>query len=102
MNENAVPPKEVEMDLVSKVNEAERKYKTYKFNLSLEKSILALEVDWNRVNESRINQGLPKITNEANRNHYFRVHFAKEDEQLLNLELSYRSLERELQKELSS
>lgn len=91
---------EPEMDLVDKVNEAERKYRIYKYQLALEKSQLALEVDWNRVNENRVRQGKPKITNEANRNNYFKVHFAKEDAELLNLELSYRSLERELAREL--
>ena len=89
-----------QMSLVDRVNEAEKTYRIYKHQLSLEKSIMALEVDWNKVNESRINQGKPKITNEANRNHYFKVHFAEEDAKLLNLELAYRSLERELQKEL--
>lgn len=89
-----------EVDLVKLVNNAERKYREYKHKLSLEKSILALEVDWNKVNETRINQGKPKITNEANRNHYFKVHFAEEDEILLKLELNYRSLEREFEREL--
>ena len=90
-----------QLSLVEKVNEAEYSYRLYKYQLALEKSIMALEVDWNKVNESRVNQGKPKITNEANRNHYFKVHFAEEDAKLLNLELNYRSLERELQKELS-
>ena len=101
-----VPPVEpqteekIEKDLVTMVNEAEKVYRTKKHQLALEKSILALEVDWNKVNDVRVRQGLPKITNEANRNHYFKVHFAKEDEELLQLELNYRSLERELEKEL--
>lgn len=87
-------------DLVSLVNDAEKQYRTYKHQLALEKSTLALEIDWNKVNANRINQGKPKITNQENRNHYFKVHFAEEDEKLLKLELNYRSLERELEKEL--
>lgn len=89
-----------EESLVKKVNDAEKIYRTYKFQLALEKSILALEVDWNKVNQNRINQGLPKITNQEQRNHYFKVHFAEEDEELLKLELAYRSLEREFEREL--
>lgn len=89
-----------QIDLVKLVNNAEKQYREYKLKLALEKSILALEVDWNKVNQSRVEQGKPKITNESNRNHYFKVHFAEEDETLLKLELNYRSLERELQREL--
>lgn len=88
------------VNLVEVVNEAEREYRIFKHNLALEKSIMALEIDWNKVNQARINQGKPKITNETNRSHYFREHFAEEDMTLLNLELRFKALDRELQKEM--
>lgn len=89
-----------ELNLVEMVNKAEREYRIFKNNLTLEKSIMALEIDWNKVNQARVDQGKPKITNEANRNHYFKVHFAEEDMTLLNLELRFKALDRELQKEM--
>lgn len=76
------------------LNQAEQEYKFRRHQLAIEKSKVALEVDWNRVNSTRVEKGLPKITNEANRNHYFKVKFEQEDLELLQLELRYHALQR--------
>ena len=91
---------DLDSKLLEEVNKAEKDYKEYKHELALLKADFALKIDWNKVNANRLNQGKPKITNEANRKNYFLVHFADEDKKLLQLELKYRSLEREFEKVL--
>ena len=83
------------MILLKSLNNAEEEYKKYKFQLDLVKAEFSLNINWDKVNENRIAHGKTKITNEANRKYYLRLHFAEEDEKLLDLELAYKFLLRE-------
>ena len=83
------------LELLQEVNNAEKAYREYKYDVALMKAEFALNIDWDKVNQHRVAQGKTKITNEANRKNYFSVHFAEEDDKLLALELKYHSLLRE-------
>lgn len=84
-------------DLLMSLNSAEKEYKLYKFELELVKAELSLNIQWDKVNENRMKNGKPKITNESNRRYYFKLHFAEEDKKLLELELEYKFLLREFE-----
>jgi len=77
------------------LNVIEAEYKQYKLYNQLEQARFLLAVNWNEINDERLDLGLPKITNDSTRKAYLRDKFSENNEKELSLELRYNAAMRE-------
>jgi len=77
------------------LNMIEAEYKQFKLHNQWQQARFLLNVNWNEINEERMEIGLPKISNDATRKAYLRDKFFKDNEKELALELKYNAALRE-------
>lgn len=77
------------------LNMIEAEYKQFKLFNQLQQAQFLLTVNWNMINDERLELGLPKITNDATRKAFLRDKFYNDNEKELGLELKYNAALRE-------
>lgn len=77
------------------LNNAEAEYKKYKLLNELKQAQFLLTVNWGLINEERLELGLPKISNEAQRKAYLKEKYYDDNLKELDLELKYNLARRE-------
>lgn len=80
---------------LSALNVIEAEYKQFRLHNQLQQAQFLLTVNWNKINDERLELGLPKITNDATRKAYLRDKFYNDNEKELGLELKYNAALRE-------
>lgn len=85
--------------LMTALNLAESEYKLYRFQNQLQQAQFLLTVDWKKINDERVEMGLPKISNESQRSAYIKDKYATDNEEELSLELKYNQARREYEHE---
>ncbi len=77
----------------------EAEYKQFRLHNQLQQAQFLLTVNWNEINEKRLELGLPKIGNDAQRKAYLRDKFKVDNEKELSMELKYNTALREWEDE---
>jgi len=80
---------------LSALNVIEAEYKQFRLHNQLQQAQFLLTVNWNMINDERLELGLPKISNDATRKAFLRDKFFKDNEKELALELKYNAALRE-------
>lgn len=84
-----------EWDIIRIIEEAEQikaQFDTAKHDLTIKKANLLLTTNWNEVNAQRVEEGLPKISNESMRKAYIDLKVAEKKLEVKALETAYETL----------
>ena len=84
-------------DIIVLIKEAEQiksQFDTAKQDLTIKKANLLLTTNWNEVNAQRVEEGLPKISNESMRKAYIDLKVAEKKLEVNALETAYETVQK--------
>ncbi|MDR1818794.1 MAG: hypothetical protein LBR15_00915 [Methanobrevibacter sp.] len=80
--------------IIKELQPAEKKYRTLNQDLKFKKIDLILNLDWNMINDERLENNLTKITNQVQRDGYIDNLLKEDYSEVLEAELKYNHLRR--------
>jgi len=85
---------DIALQLIQEAEKIKSCFDAAKQDLTIKKANLLLTTNWNDVNAQRVEEGLPKISNESMRKAYLDLRLADQIKEVKNLENEYNTIER--------